>query len=383
MRILFLNHVSRTGGAEASLLDMVGWLRNHDWAASVALPEGNDLAKRFQNARVPVYRLPIRRIHRRSLASIAAAVVSIVRSTPPLLRLLRQNKVALLHANSNTAHLYAILATRIAHIPLVWHCRDVVNLGGLGPWMIRAADRIVAISHLVGMELQKCGATSARLRVVHNGIDVERFRPCAGRTLARKSLGIPTESFVVTMIAQLVPWKNHPLFVEAARLIVAASPSSFFLLVGDDRFGDHPQYAEQIRRLARSGILGDRVILTGYIEDVREILEATDVLVHPASREPFGRVLIEAMAMGKPVVAVNQGGPAEIVRDGVDGILVPPENAEVLARAVMRIASDPTMAVSMGQRGRERVAIEFSLESQMRKIESIYKEVLSPREDEN
>ncbi|MCX7591547.1 MAG: glycosyltransferase family 4 protein [Kiritimatiellae bacterium] len=371
-----MNHVAKTGGAEKSLLDMVAWLNGHGWNPSVVIPGEGELTSRLRMIGIPVHDLPMRRIRRQQIVSPLALAWSIMRLAPRLRMLVTQQKIALLHANSNTAQLYAIPVVRSRGLPVVWHCRDMVSLGPLGRWMVRHATRIIAISGTVATLLQKYGANEEKIRIVYNGIDTSRFVPRGRKLECRASLGLPAQSLVVAMVAQLVPWKNHALFLAAARRIAKAIPDTIFLVVGDDRFGDHPYYRTQLESIAHAAGIAERVIFTGYVEDMIALLEAVDILVHPAVNEPFGRCIVEAMSMGKPVVAVRTGGPAEILRDRLDGILVPPENADAIAEAVTRLAGDPKLTIAIGTRARERVQSEFDLNRQMRKIEAIYQECL-------
>ena len=123
--------------------------------------------------------------------------------------------------------------------------------------------------------------------------------------------------------------------------------------------------------------LGDRFVFAGYQEDMAAIYEAVDLVVHPPEREPFGRVVAEAMAMGKPVVAVNAGGPSEIIRSGTDGWLVPPGNAEAMATAVISLARDTARRASLAHAARERILRDFGMKAFGENLEHLYQDIMS------
>ena len=154
-------------------------------------------------------------------------------------------------------------------------------------------------------------------------------------------------------IGQLAPWKGHELMIEAARHVHRRYPAVRFVMIGDDRFGDHPGVFERLERQVRESGLEGCVRLLGYREDVRTILGDADLLAHPAFPEPFGRVVVEAMSAGRPVVAFDgEHGPAEILRHGVDGLLVRPRTPQALAAAVSELLADPARREQLGRRRR-------------------------------
>ena len=178
------------------------------------------------------------------------------------------------------------------------------------------------------------------------------------------------------MAGQLVPWKNHPLFIEAAARMAARLPNARFLIIGDDRFGDHPGYRSELESLARARGLQDRLTFTGHRKDITAVLNSIDILVHPADREPFGRVVAEAMALAKPVVAINACGPAEIIRPDIDGLLVPLHDPTALANAVCDLAQDPAKREQLGHSAQARIANAFPIESTVKRIMDLYDKLL-------
>ncbi len=377
-KILFLNHVSQMSGAEASLLELVQALDPARFAATVALPGPGPLADALAARGVPVPFLPLRRIHRTANPLTAAASAwHLVRGAAALRRLVRRDGFRLVHANSNTAFLYAAFTPLPPDVRRVWHSRDLVPLGRPGSWLCRRADRVVANSDAVRQQLLAHTSDPRHIITIHNGIDVARFTPQGERQRRRAELGVDNDAPLIGMVGQFVPWKRQDLFLDMAELLAAQLPTARFVLVGADLFSDHPAYARELSRRADSASLAGRVRILEPRPDIRPLYEALDILVHPAAREPFGRVVAEAMAMGKPVVAINAAGPAEIIRDGVDGLLVPADSAPALAASVLRLVGNVALRQALGTAARQRICDAFSLDRLAGTVMALYADLLS------
>jgi glycosyltransferase involved in cell wall biosynthesis len=278
--------------------------------------------------------------------------------------------------------MYGGPAARLAGVPSIWHHRDLVDLGSLGHWLYRLCSRVVAISDAVADDLIAQGIEGEKLVALTNGVDLGPWRPRGQTGSARAELGLGTGDVVFIMVAHLAPWKKHRLFLEAAALIAREMANARFLVVGDDLFGEHRDYGRHLRSLAQRLGLASKVIFTGHRQDIAPLVECSDLLVHPADREPFGRTLVEAMALGKPVVAIDACGPRQIVRHGKDGLLVPPEDPRALAQAALRVAGDPESARRMGRSGRERAARVFGIDRFRKGLEQLYDGVLKEAKHE-
>jgi len=380
-RILFLNHVSRVSGAERSLLDLLRRLDRNRFEPIVVAPAGGELADLLERAAVPHYALPLRRLCKTlnplRLTSDFLNVASVV---PRLARLIRRERIALVHANSSTAQVYGGPAARWCGVPCVWHNRDLVNLGPLGRWLGRTASCTIAISECVRRHTEEAVGDSSPVKTLYNGIELEEWVCRGERSRIRAELGIPPGAPVFGMIGQLVPWKRHGVFIEAAALVAATLPEARFPIAGDDRFGDSRASRAELEARAAGFGLGGKVLFAGYRPDIARFLEGLDVLIHPATREPLGRAILEAMAMGKPVVAVNACGPGEIIRDGVDGLLTASGAPAELAAAALRLMREPGLADRIGDAARRRVEEQFNIRRTIRDMEAVY-DGLAPRKE--
>ena len=192
----------------------------------------------------------------------------------------------------------------------------------------------------------------------------------------RRTLGLSDSvRLVVGLFGRVAPWKGQHLAIEAAARLDATA----LLIVGAPLFGE-VAYAEELAGLVeRLGLTG-RVKLLGFREDIPRLMRAVDVVVHTSTApEPFGRVLVEAMLVERPVIAADAGGAREIVEEGVTGLLVPPGQPDPLADALRRLLDDPALRLSMGQRGRERAERRFTLRPTLEALDRLLTSVASER----
>jgi glycosyltransferase involved in cell wall biosynthesis len=316
-------------------------------------------------------------------------VVDLGRAARSIRRLARRVGADLVHANSIRAGLSAVYGTRAGNPPTVVHVRDCLPPSRVASLAQREIGRRAAVvlpnSHYTEARFRRA-ATTARTHVVHSPIDVERFDPAAvERSAARAQLGLDPSAFVLAVVAQVSPWKGQDDAIRILGHLAAREPSAHLVLVGSPKFVsnatryDNLGYARVLERLAGSLGLSERVTFLGERDDVPQVLRATDVLLVPSWEEPFGRSIVEGMAMQVPVVATNVGGPAEIVRPGEDGLLLEPRAPEQWARAVEGLMGEPRLRAEMGRNGRERALGLFGVEPHVRGVLAAYEEALSRR----
>lgn len=381
-RILYLEPVGEKGGAEVVVLDLVRNLDRSRFAPMVACLREGPLADELTALGVPVFVFGphrVRQVHR-----VAATIAR-------LARLLREQEIDLVHANSGHLLFYARAASRAAsraagRAAVVWHPHDPLVHRGLferffvttqrrmRPDWTLFANPAVAESYLAAYP------RIGRHTTVVPGVDVTSIDGGdAGK--ARRALGIPEDAPVVSMFARLQRFKGHLHLIEAARRLHGAFPDARYVLCGGSLFGREPGHAERVgARVVELG-LEDRVVLPGYVteEQKLDILAASTVLAHPADHEPFGIAVLEAMAAGKPVVATDAAGPSLTVADGETGFLVPRGDVEALTAALEKLLADPDLARDMGRAGRARVEERYSVEAMVGAVEEVYDKVLAAR----
>jgi glycosyltransferase involved in cell wall biosynthesis len=370
--ILYLDHAQALGGAEYSLLLLLKHLDRARFRPTLACNPG-PLVEAVGDLDVKTILVDMPK-----LRGELAAPIHLMRGGLALARIIRRDKVALVHSNVMRASIYAALAARLTGRPLIWHVRDIHAPGQPGgAWyprlMCRLADRAIAISNAVAVELP----CQSRVVVVYNGLDLVRFDPHLDGIPVRVELGLPPDAPVVGIVGRVWPWKGQADFLRAAAEVTRTHPAARFIVVGAPVFAADRDYLGELKVMAAGLGIGERVVFTGFRHDVARMLAAMDVVVHCSRAEPFGRVLIEAMAMARPVVAYADGGVPEIVLDGQTGLLVQPGDVVGLAEAVSILLNDSGRARMMGRRGRARVEAFFDARQTAHAVEAIYEEILS------
>jgi glycosyltransferase involved in cell wall biosynthesis len=346
MRVLYVNHTAEVSGAERSLLTLLGGLPPSVHPL-VACPPGG-LAEAVAELEIPVTpiadtagSLRLHPLHTpRALAEMSLAALQVHRAA-------RRHRADVVHANSIRAGIELGIA-RVAPAARVVQVRDVLPPGPVTTATMRliaaTASTVLANSRYTAESVRR-SAPGARLQVVHPALDLTRFDPRRiDRTAARSALGVAgTRQVLLGVVAQLSPWKGQETAIEALRLLCEDGVDAHLLLIGSAKFVasstrfDNTAYVERLRRLVADGGIEDRVSWLGERDDVPVLMRALDVLLLPSQEEPFGRALLEAMALEVPVLATNVGGPPELVRDGREGYLLPPGEPAAWERAVRRV----------------------------------------------
>jgi glycosyltransferase involved in cell wall biosynthesis len=227
-------------------------------------------------------------------------------------------------------------------------------------------DQLIAVSRSIEAKIADERGGLAPVALIYNGVDLQRYsnqEPCC--TL-REEYGLPAEAQLVGVVARLEPEKGHPTLLAAWPEVVARCPQAHLLVVGEG------SQREALEAMARELGIGHRVVFTGRRDDVPAVTAALDVAVLPSYREAQGLSILEAMALGRPVVASNVGGIPEVIQDGVTGLLVPPHDPAALAAAIVRLLTDHPLADTLARAGRELVYERFCVERMVRAIEEIY-----------
>ncbi len=389
-RLCYISPVGFVGGAEQSLLDLLSHLDRHRFDPDVVCLGKGELVDRLAALGVPTRVWPVgQAVARLSLRGKRSGIGRLLPAAPGVLgqvaRLaayLRKAGVRLVHTNGMKAHVIGGLAAQLARVPVVWHVRDFLGQGRLEDllfWMgARVPARIITNSQAVARTWWERGVSPSRVVAVHNGVDVERYLGRDGGAF-RGSLGIPAGVPLVGLIGMLAPWKGQMEFVEAARLVFRSAPQTRFVIVGEEPYltDGHGGFAESLQRRVLELGLGHAVFLPGYRRDVPEVLAALDVVVHASTApEPFGRVLIEAMAARRALVATDAGAVREIVGENEAALLVPPGAIAPLAEAILELVRDPRRRERLAEAGWARVRQRFTIQTHTRQIEQVYRELL-------
>jgi len=389
VKVLYVEHATTVGGGERSLLELTAGLDPRRYARVFALAGDGPLAAalRRRGERVVFYHASARllRFRRADVSPFNAGfwrlARDVVRSARSLARLLREEDPDIVHTNSQKAHWLTAAATLFSRRPVVWHMRDILR----GFFLRSAADalaalaatRILAISAAVAAPFRLARAKTA---VTYNAVAAPYATGRVARARLRAAWRIPPPAVVIGCVGQLAPWKGQHVFVEMAAWLALALPQAHFVIVGGPLYGAMA-YEARVRRAAARGPAAGRFYFLGQVPDAAGLISAFDVLVHtPVEDEPFGRVVVEAMARGVPVVAVGRGGVPELVTDGREGLLVASADAHALAAAVARVVTRPSLAAALGAAGRATYERRFRLERLTAEVDAVYRAVVAKKD---
>ncbi|MGC8827389.1 MAG: glycosyltransferase, partial [Anaerolineae bacterium] len=369
-RILYVEMAHAFGGSIVSLYQLMRGLDKERYEPVVLFYRPNPFVRRFEEAGAKVLVLgnaappagagrpavPASRRHPNPLAEYLAILRQVGPGTLRLLRIIRQEGIDLVHGNDVLiSNREAVLAAALAGVPYISHVRAFERLTWFDRRLTRWVHTCIYISRAIAEAHAAQGVSAERGVVIYNALDPEEFAATADRDAVRARLGLSPAHQVVGITGRLVAWKGHEVFLRAVAELVPARPTLRALIAGGAD-PTEPAYLEHLKALAQELGIADRVIFAGYWERIVELLPALDVLVHCSVKpEPFGRVIIEGMAAGVPVVGANAGAVPEIITDGETGLLVPPGDAPALAKAIGRLLDDAPLAESVRRRALEDV----------------------------
>ena len=297
-------------------------------------------------------------------------------------RVLRRTKPDVVHTHSWGTLIEGIVASRLARVPVIVHGEHgTLQLRGYQRWVQRrawaAADRVLAVSTRLAERMSaETGFPLLRIETIRNGVDLTRFGR-KSRTEARHVLGLSPNELVIGTLGRLVPVKNQASLIEAARLLHARGVKATVIVAGEG----HLRHDLQAR--ADAAGLSDAIRFLGHRRDPEVVLAAMDVYVLPSISEGLPNTVLEAMATGLPVVVTRVGGVDELVQHGVTGYIVPPSDAEALARALGLFLRDEALRRNAGAAGRLRAETEFAISGMIRRYESLYTSAAQRVGDQN
>ena len=397
--VLLVDHsqTGTVGGALTGLIHLIRGLDPERYRSTLVLYEEKNLGAMLDGARCRVVVLDAAAIHRpmpgrglgrsrtgrhaqarRTLGALRRLFRQKIPRARMLLPVLRREQPDVIHAgNSLLQNIDVALAARWAGIPCVVHEKGLLHYTAVERLCTRSVAACICMTEAIRRNLAREGMHIPRTVVVHDGIDVEGFRPAEPAAAVRAALGVGDCDPVIGITANVNPWKGQDVVVRAVAELVADFPRLGCLVVGGLVRGAE-DYLEGIQAFVASRGLERHVRLVGPRLDIADVVGALDVLVHASIRpEPFGRVLIEGMALGKPIVATVGGGVPEIVVEGETGLLVPASDVGAMVAALRRLLGDTALRERLGAAGQRRVRTHFSLASFVPGVEAVYAAVLA------
>lgn len=299
-----------------------------------------------------------------------------------LARFARERAVDVIHAHvARDYPLTAFASARAGNVPYVLTRHVLFPMKSVQRLILRRASRIIAVSQAVAATLHKQGLfDSNKIVTIPNGINIERFAETAKQRTRPLDHHKGATKFIVGMVGHLAPIKGQEDFIRAAAIVAAERSDVDFVIAGEDktRSGEH---RAAIETLIAELKLSERIQLLGWLDDVRGLLGSLDLFVSPSRSEPFGLVIVEAMASGVPVVATISEGAKEIIEDGVTGRVVPLEDPDALAKAIKELLADPAERERLSVNALNQVYL-YSLERMVDATEQLYLDVTTDKKPE-
>ena len=352
MRILQICSAKTIGGGERHVADLSNLLaaRGHDVfvALSPDSPLRNLLCLPPENLIISQMRNALDVLSARRLA-----------------KFVREKEIEIIHAHAARDYLLAAICSKVTGKSFVLTRHVLFPMKRANSFFLGGAVGVIAVSNAVAGVLEKTFLPE-KITTIYNGIDLKRF------SFNPKQ---PNRVLKIGTIGHLAPIKGHDIFIEAAKIAVEKLQNAQFVIVGEDK-SKAGENRRQIEDLIAKSNLGEKIKLIGWIDDIPQILSDFDLFVSAARSEPFGLVLLEAMASGVPVVATQTEGAQEIIENNHSGVLTPIENAGLLAQEILDLLNSPEKRKNLSANGRKRVEDCFSLEKMVLETENFYRRVL-------
>jgi glycosyltransferase involved in cell wall biosynthesis len=375
LRVALLNHSGRLGGGEFSMLRLAGALDPERVKLTVIAGEDGPFVQRLHELGADVVVVPMdpRLVHRRkdTLGAGAFADVQLWRQLAaavwPRTEILRRRQIQIVHTNSMKAHILGGICGRMAGAKVLWHVRDHVAPPYLPPAAARAmrtAARMLP-HHVIAVSHSAARTIGRDVTVIHQSVPLPQLGP-ERTNPSRVRIGL---------VGRIAPWKGQDVFLDAAEQLAPRFPDAEFVVVGSALFGEH-ELERSLRARAEQPPLGGRVSFLGFRDDMDEVYRGLDVAVHASTlAEPYGNVVLEAMASRVATVAAAEGGPLEIVEHDRTGLLVPPRDPRLLADALASLLLDPRKRLRLARDARAHVEQNFSLERYGRRLQRLYERI--------
>jgi glycosyltransferase involved in cell wall biosynthesis len=291
-----------------------------------------------------------------------------------LLKLLDTHRIALIHTDGPRNTFYAGLAGMVKHRPLVWHIRSSEK-DRYDALLVPLCKRVILVADALRHRFRRFGKQGRKFVTIHNGVDLDDFDRASPLSI-RSEYDLDEHTLLIGSFARIDPMKGQRHLIEACQALKGHFPFKLLLYgeIYDSNY--HRACMETIEKLG----LREQVAFEGYRRDIAPIMKGLDLVVLNSAFEAFPRSIIEAMAAAKPVIATDVGGIAEAIDDGVSGFVVPSGNTSILAEKIMILAANAGLREKFGIAGRERVRAFFTIETNVRKTERVYEELLENTE---
>ena len=364
MKILIVHHSSKISGSEKSMLDFLCGLKKqllNKYQIDIACPKGDILGGKVEQLGYNVIYLPFFKYKKKYLSFI----VSIFQQTLLTCKLIFIIKrYQIIHANSTQAYIQSILATILLNKPIIWHVRDSINTLPFQIFFERMASIIIPISKFVQHTLKN--SSDEKVKQIYNGVIVPK----------KKNDSIIDLDFYLLNISQYVKWKKHEILIEAMRLLHNEFPDLKLICLGSSIDRQSANYLIELKNKVNMYKLSNHIIFQGFTKNIYQYIINCQCLVHPASDEPLGRAVIEAMGLNKMVIASKSGGITEYVKNGINGFLFENCNLNDLIHKIRLVLSYKNKE-KIQINARNTIKKIFNIDDYTKKILELYDTVIN------
>jgi len=378
-KILYVTDIVGLGGGETSLLNHLDYLDRSKFKPVFLSSKTGMLTAELEKRKIEIFTLNWGQVKRISNHVIYYPFISSLR----LAKFLNKCCVDIVVANSFNSMAVIAPAAKLFNIPVVWICHGWWPTGRFtGIFINYFVSKTIAVSDFVKEKLQNQGNVHpSKIVQIPLGIDPAKYdysRSGSSESI-KDEFKLSRDFPIVGMIGRFQKIKGHHVFIKMASEISKTHPNIRYIIIGSEVFGKASEtvYGSRIKELIHKLSLEKKVILTGFRDDVAQILSALDVLVVPSEVETFGMVVLEAMASGTPVISCAKGGPTEIIHDGKSGFHIDDQDPIKMAEKVRSLIDNKTVRETMRINAKKTVAQRYQIDDQVAKIEALYTGLLS------
>jgi glycosyltransferase involved in cell wall biosynthesis len=349
------------GGGQYSLLLLLKGLDKGQYKPFVICPQEGALVDEVRSLGITVFVFEFPSFKKLDPKKIFTAISKFKK----LIQMINPDVV---HTESSRSIVYLKCALWRRSIPIIWHARVSNAEPFLYEWILYScATRVIAISEAVKRRFRYFLGAKRKIEVIYNAVEIPYREAINANVSLKDEVGFQN-SVLVGIVGRVTPLKGQETFIKAAALVAEKNSTVRFVIIGEGT----EEYLHYLRGLIKNYNLDNKIYITGYRENAAHLIKDLDILVCASIEEAFSRVSIEAMAHGRPVVATNVGGIPEVVVDGETGILVPVQDENAMAQAILEFVNDCELRERMGENGRKRVAQCFAVDQHLQRVQDIY-----------
>ncbi len=361
MKILFLDQSGKPGGAELCLIDIAKPYQNN---CLVGLFNGGSFKDLLEKNQIPVQVLTNKAIQVKKESSLTQGIASITQLAPLITKVVKiARNYDLIYANTQKALVVGAIASFFSRRLLVFHLHDILSPEHfsqtnrrIAVYCANRASLVIANSQASKKAFIEAGGKADKVEIVYNGFDPQTYINKESEIKQIRQQLELDDKFIVGHFSRLAPWKGQHILIEA---LAKCPPDVAVILVGDALFGEQ-DYVKQLHQQIDALQLQNRVKFLGFRHDIPLLMAACNLVAHTStSPEPFGRVIVEAMLSGTPVVAAASGGAVELVEPGINGFLTTPGNPQELTEVINSCIQDKQKTAAIAQTARNSASQRF------------------------